>query len=94
VPLHELFGIVTEPDHKTAQNMLLTEYITKEWGLPPRQVLLAGDGHYWVTLDYRCGAEPSVGWIDTECGEDMQIAPSFDVFLAGLVPASIYDEAQ
>ena len=28
VPLDELFGIVTEPDHRTAQNILKTGYMT------------------------------------------------------------------
>ena len=90
VPLDELAGIVTDPNIRTAQNLLLTEYMTKEWGLPPRQVLLAGDGHFWITLDYRRGDVPSVAWIDTECDEDIQIADSFEAFLKGLVPASTY----
>ncbi|NYZ63430.1 SMI1/KNR4 family protein [Luteimonas deserti] len=91
VPLHDLFGIVTEPEHETAQNLLSTEYMTQEWGLPPKQVLLSGDGHYWITLDYRAGDSPSVAWIDAECDEDMQIAPSFAAFLAGLVPDTTYE---
>ena len=93
VPLDDLAGIVLDPEHETAQNLLKTEYMTEEWGLPEKQVLLSGDGHYWITLDYRHGSEPSVAWIDVECGEDMQIAKSFDDFLAGLVPAAVYDEA-
>ncbi|PVY37962.1 SMI1/KNR4 family protein [Pontibacter virosus] len=60
VPLSELFGIVTEKSFKTAQNILATHYMTKEWGLPEKQVLLAGDGHWWITLDYRKGNIPSV----------------------------------
>jgi hypothetical protein len=93
VPLDDLAGIVLDPEHETAQNLLQTEYMTEEWGLPEKQVLLSGDGHYWITLDYRHGSEPSVAWIDVECGEDMQVAESFDDFLAGLVPAATYDEA-
>lgn len=93
VPLQDLAGIVLDPEHETAQNLLQTEYMTKEWGLPAKQVLLSGDGHYWITLDYRHGSEPSVAWLDIECGEDMQVAASFDDFLAGLVPAANYDEA-
>jgi hypothetical protein len=93
VPLEDLAGIVFEPSQETPQNLMLTQYMTKEWGLPQGQVLLSGDGHYWITLDYRGGPEPSVAWMDVECGEDVQIAPSFDAFLEGLVPASAYDEA-
>jgi hypothetical protein len=92
VPLDDLAGIVLDPQHETAQNLLDTGYMTQEWGLPPHQVLLSGDGHYWITLDYRNGPDPSVAWIDVECGEDMQVAGSFAAFLAGLVPASDYDD--
>ncbi len=93
VPLDDLGGIVLDPEHETALNLLQTEYMTKEWGLPEKQVLLSGDGHYWITLDYRHGPEPTVAWIDVECGEDFQVAASFDDFLSGLVPATTDDEA-
>lgn len=92
VPLDDLFGIVTDESVQTAQNMLSTAYMTEEWELPPKQVLLSGDGHWWVTLDYRRSTEPSVAWIDVECGEEVQIAPSFGEFLNGLVPATKYDQ--
>jgi hypothetical protein len=91
VPLRDLAGIVADRSWKTAQNILLTEYMTKEWGLPARQVLLSGQGHFWITLDYRDGPSPSVAWIDVEVGEDIQIAKSFGWFLCGLVPASNFD---
>jgi len=93
VPLDDLAGIVTNPSVDTPINLLETAYLTTEWGLPPKQVLLSGDGHYWITLDYRNGPEPSVAWIDVECGEDLQVAPSFKAFLLGLVPASTYAAA-
>jgi hypothetical protein len=86
VPLQELFGIVTDEAIDTAQNVLATGYMTREWGLPPHQVLLSGDGHWWITLDYRRGEIPSVAWIDVECDEDVQIARTFGAFLNGLVP--------
>jgi hypothetical protein len=91
VPFDELAGIVTDPDISTVQNLLLSEYMTKEWGLPPRQVLLAGGGHYWITLDYRHSAIPSVAWIDVESDEDMQVAASFGSFLSGLVPSDSFE---
>jgi hypothetical protein len=85
VPLNELFGIVTDTSIETAQNILDTAYMTAEWGLPPRQVLLSGEGHWWITLDYRGGDTPTVAWIDVECDDDVQIASSFSEFLTGLV---------
>lgn len=93
VPLDDLSGLIVESDHPSPMNMVHTPEITEEWGLPPNQVLLSGDGHYWITLDYRSGSEPSVAWIDVECGEDIQIAPSFTAFLDGLVPAAVYSDA-
>lgn len=91
VPLHDLTGIVTDPEIRTAQNILDTAYMTEEWGLPPRQALLSGDGHWWITLDYRKGDVPSVAWIDVECDEDIQVAPTFAAFLQGLRPNSEFD---
>ena len=92
VPLEDLAGILA-PEHPSPMNLVRTPEMTIEWGLPPNQVLLSGDGHYWITLDYRNGPAPSVAWIDVECGEDIQIAPSFSAFLEGLSPASKYSEA-
>jgi SMI1-KNR4 cell-wall len=90
VPLSELFGIVTDESIKTAQNILDTAYMTAEWGLPEKQVLLTGDGHWWITLDYRQGNNPTVRWIDTESNEDIPVAGSFEDFLNGLVPDDEY----
>lgn len=92
VPLFELFGIVTDSSLETGQNILDTQYLTDEWGLPEKQVLLAGDGHWWITLDYRKGAIPTVRWIDVECEEDIHIANSFDDFINGLVPKEHFAE--
>ena len=77
--------------HAGVHNILKTEYMTQEWGLPPRQVFLNSDGHWWITLDYRKSDSPSMAWIDVEIGEDIQIASSFPEFLCGLVPASEFD---
>lgn len=59
-----------------------------EWGLPEGLVLLSGDGHYWIALDYRRGptSEPSVTWLDTEVDQDITLARDFRTFLEGLVP--------
>jgi len=85
VPLSELFGIVTDRTIETGQNILDTAYMIEEWGLPNKQVLLNGDGHWWITLDYRQGEIPTVRWIDVECDEDILIADNFEDFINGLV---------
>jgi hypothetical protein len=90
IPLSELFGIVTDKAIETSQNILDTNYMTEEWGLPQKQVLLTGDGHWWITLDYRGGNNPTVRWIDVECNEDIHVADSFDDFIDGLVSEDEY----
>lgn len=65
--------------------------MTREWGLPPKQVLLTGDGHWWISLDYRRGEVPSVAWLAIDHDEDVQVAPSFAAFLDGLLPSSTFD---
>lgn len=65
-----------------------------EWGMPEGLVLLGGDGHFWIALDYReraPTAEPSVVWLDNEVDEDLAIAPNFREFVEGLVPMGSFD---
>ncbi|MBI3945301.1 MAG: SMI1/KNR4 family protein [Armatimonadetes bacterium] len=90
VPLEELFGINVDAE-LGGHNILDTGYMTEEWGLPDRQVLLAGDGHWWITLDYRRGSVPTVTWLDVECDEDFPLAPSFAEFLAELRPLADFE---
>lgn len=87
VPFDELFGILL-PDETGFMSILDTPYLTEEWGLPENQVLLSGDGHWFITLDYRHGPEPRVAWIDTEMEEDVLVADNFSAFLAGLIDRS------
>ena len=91
VPLRDMAGIVTDPHSTSLHNILASRCMTSEWGLPPSQAILSGDGHWWITLDYRRGESPSVAWIDVDSDEDIQVAPSFAAFLQGLRPASEFD---
>ena len=88
----EMAGIVAKP-FRSSLNILDTPEMTEEWGLPPKQVLLNGDGHTWISLDYRDGVVPKVTHIDAECGGELVIAMTFDRFLDGLVPYSLDDGA-
>ncbi len=86
VPFLELFGIVADKSILTAQNILDSELLAKQWKLPERQILLAGDdGHWWISLDYRKYINPTVRWLNVACQEDIHIANSFDDFINGLV---------
>jgi hypothetical protein len=88
--LEKMSGIIVNPKQFTL-NILDTPDMTNEWGLPPRQVLLEGDGHTWISLDYRQGMAPKVIHIDAELGGETVIADSFDEFVDGLVPYSQMD---
>lgn len=72
-----------------------TSYLVREWDLPSPVVLLYGEGHYWVALDYRrCGpdGEPSLLWIDVEAASEQTLAPTFKVFVERLSPSDAYPD--
>ncbi|MBG9768160.1 SMI1/KNR4 family protein [Bacillus vallismortis] len=74
--------------------ILESEYLIKEWGLPQRLLLIQGDGHNWVALDYRLTNEnPPVHYFDLEFNNDFKIADSFDEFLSKLYTHE-YEEVQ
>lgn len=91
VPLDELAGIDLDRESMSVFNLANSSSLSKEWNVPEKQILLAGDGHYWITLDYRIGHVPTVAWIDTECAQDIQVANSFSSFLAGLIESSEFE---
>jgi hypothetical protein len=87
IPFWELSGIGPPDDLKRlTHNIYNRDYMTRGWGLPEKQILLAGDGHWWITLDYRQGPEPAVSWIDIEDPLDIMVAGTFAQFLDGLTP--------
>lgn len=80
-----------------AQTILNSPYLTEEWEMPGELVLLTGDGHWWIALDYRDrdpGGEPPVVWYDNEVGEDVQLAPSFRAFVEGLRPQGVFEDEE
>jgi hypothetical protein len=65
----------------------LSLLLLREWGMPEGFVLLTGDGHWWIALDYRRSGPdgpPSVVWYDNEMDEDVQLAADFETFVHGL----------
>ncbi|WP_103351629.1 SMI1/KNR4 family protein [Amycolatopsis sp. CA-128772] len=73
-------------------SLLDSPYLSGEWDLPKRVVVLSGDGHTWIALDYRKSAEPSVTWFDVELGAELALAPTFRAFAEGLVPSAGFPE--
>jgi SMI1-KNR4 cell-wall len=86
VEFHEMAGI--GPGSMTT--ILDSPWLTEEWGLPRESVLLTGDGHWWIALDYRGDGEPSVVYLDTELQEDIQLAGGFRAFVEALVPEETF----
>lgn len=60
-------------------------YLIEEWELPNDQILISGDGHSWITMDYRERHEnPSIHYFDAELEQNFKLADSFDEFLSKL----------
>ena len=82
VPFDSMFGI-----GENNEGILQTPDLLREWEMPDGLILLTGDGHRWIALDYRAtgpAGPPSVVWYDNEVGEDIQLAPDFKIFVEGL----------
>ncbi|MBR0608110.1 SMI1/KNR4 family protein [Bacillus safensis] len=70
------------------EGIMDSAYLIKEWELPEGLVLINGDGHTWVAMDYRKTKEnPAIHYFDVEMEEDFKLADSFDEFIQGLYTA-------
>ncbi len=92
VPLYELSGIGSPEGSEGALTIHDTNYMTHEWDLHERQVLLIGEGHWWITLDYRKGGSPCVTCRDVAHQQGITLARSFREFLDDLLPDSFVDD--
>ncbi|WP_406481704.1 SMI1/KNR4 family protein [Streptomyces sp. NBC_01615] len=91
VPFDSVMGI---GHRERTLSMLDSPYLVEEWGLPTAVVLVSGDGHYWIGLDYRtCGrhGEPSVVWFDADDNSELALAPDFRSFIKGLTSAREFE---
>lgn len=73
-----------------------SEYLIEEWDLPKGLILINGDGHTWVAMDYRNTKEnPPIHYFDVEMEEDFKLADSFDELIKGLYTVEyIIDEEE
>lgn len=79
IALSHIMGIGKE------NGILETPYLLKEWEMPQNLILLSGDGHTWIALDYRkTNDNPPVIYIDNELNQIVEVASSFNEFLNGL----------
>ena len=69
--------------------------LVKEWNLPLKLVLIDGDGHTWLALDYRsCDKDPKVILIESDEGNSLVVANSFKELVLSLLPyESVYDRS-
>ncbi|MFJ5671162.1 SMI1/KNR4 family protein [Bacillus safensis] len=82
IQFNHLLGIAED------EGIMDSAYLIKEWELPEGLVLISGDGHTWVAMDYRKTKEnPAIHYFDVEMEEDFKLADSFDEFIQGLYTA-------
>ncbi|MCY8000446.1 SMI1/KNR4 family protein [Bacillus haynesii] len=75
------------------EGILESKAFIKEWGLPDNLILIHGDGHTWIALDYREIKEnPPVHYFDSEFEENFRLADSFGEFLSKLYTDSMDDD--
>ncbi|GAB3849479.1 SMI1/KNR4 family protein [Dactylosporangium cerinum] len=94
VPFDHLHGIGPAGQPGTI-TLLDTPYLVQEWELPSPVILLSGQGHYWLALDYRdCGpaGQPPVVWIDNEMDHELALASNFRTFVERLTASASFDE--
>ncbi|MFI8626116.1 SMI1/KNR4 family protein [Bacillus altitudinis] len=78
IQFNHLLGIAED------EGIMDSAYLIKEWELPEGLVLINGDGHTWVAMDYRKTKEnPAIHYFDVEMEEDFKLADSFDEFIEG-----------
>jgi hypothetical protein len=67
--------------------------MTERWGSPRELILLDGDGHTWIALDYRQAQEdPPVIYIVSLEGDYVTVAHNFEDFIRRMVPfENVYD---
>jgi len=81
IQVEEIFGIYLYEENPT---VLDTEYLVQEWDLPQNQLLISGNGHTWISLDYSEGLHPIVKIIDVDENKSTIISKSFKEFVRSL----------
>lgn len=62
--------------------ILNSPYLISEWGLPEGIIIISGDGHSFIALDYRnTKNEPTVIYLDTQSNQVVTLSNNFKEFL-------------
>ena len=83
----QLLGIkLTDSSNSSLETSILdTDYLKQEWGIEQDNIILiAGDGHYWIALDYRKSQEPTITYFDTENEREIHLYNHFDEMIINL----------
>lgn len=80
IPFDVLFGV------KEKKGIMESKYLLKEWGIKEKNlILLSGDGHFWIALDYRNdNKNPEIVYIDTTEQKITKIYDSFNEMINNL----------
>jgi len=66
--------------------ILVSDQYINEWDMPKNLILLNGDGHTWIALDYRKNKEiPPVIFIDNEREQIIELALNFESFIKKII---------
>lgn len=86
-------GTVASLDPNSEESIYHFVSSGREWGLPNSYVPIEGDGHTWLALDFSCSpAEPKVVVTETDAGNSLIVANSFNEFLSSLLEyEEVYD---
>jgi hypothetical protein len=81
-------------DPNEAGSVFDSAYLIETWDLPKELVLIDGDGHTWLALDYRDLKKiPRVIVIESDEGNSLVVADNFKEFISTLLPYdSVYDD--
>lgn len=76
-------------DAGSSLTILDSPALAREWGLPESVLPIEGDGHVWLSFDYRQpGEEPAVVLCFSDSGEIVPVARTFDELVRGLMPSA------
>jgi len=80
-------------DPEKYQSIFDSVGLVEEWGLPKKLLLIEGDGHTWLALDYReSDKEPKVIVMESDEGNSLVVANNFNEFMSSLLPyEGVYD---
>jgi hypothetical protein len=88
VVIDHVLGVRRELGETVGETMLDSPRISRERGLPPKQIVLANGERWVVTMNLRARVKaPTVHLFDLEAGAEQPLAGDFDAFVDGLEPA-------